>query len=104
MRQWRVPYSKFGDGSGLERVAAVARRLGTDLAAFGENGAVIVGSNGKGSTAAMTTALLQQHTGASVGLFTSPHIFDLNERFKIDGDDISDDDLQTHWERVVAAI
>ena len=103
MRPWRVPYPKFGDGPGLERVTAVAKRLGVDLAAFGEHGAVIVGSNGKGSTAAMTAALLQQ-TGASVGLFTSPHLFDLNERFKIDGEDISDEVLQRHWERVAAAI
>ena len=76
MRPWRVPYPKFGDGPGLERVSAVARRLGVDLAAFGQNGAVIIGSNGKGSTAAMTAALLQQGLNA-VGLFTSPHLLDL---------------------------
>ncbi len=103
MRPWRVPYPKFGDGPGLERVATVARRLGIDLSAFGQSGAAIVGSNGKGSTAAMAAALLQQ-TGAPVGLFTSPHLFDLNERFKIDGDDISDDELARHWRRVIDAI
>lgn len=103
MRAWRVPYPKFGDGPGLERVAAVAARLGIELAQFGKTGAVIVGSNGKGSTAAMTTALLTQ-TGKSVGLFTSPHLFDLNERFRIDDNDISDDDLERHWSRVRAAI
>ena len=103
MRPWRSPYPKFGDGPGLERVGAVARRLGVDLACFGKNGAVIVGSNGKGSTAAMTSALLQQ-TGKSVALFTSPHLFDLNERFKVDGEDISDEDLDRHWRRVIAAI
>ena len=83
MRPWRVPYPKFGNGPGLERVSAIARRLGVDLAAFGPSGAGIVGSNGKGSTAAMTAALLRQ-TGRPVGLFTSPHLFDLNERFNID--------------------
>ena len=41
MRSWRVPYPKFGDGPAPERVSAVARRLGVDLAAFGQNGAVI---------------------------------------------------------------
>lgn len=103
MNVWRVPYPKFGAGPGLERVAAVAQHLGIDLAAFGERSAVIVGSNGKGSTAAMTAALLQQ-TGESVGLFTSPHLFDLNERFRIDGEDISDDELGEHWRRVEAAV
>src|SRR6185312_6841549 len=78
------------------------RRLGVDLAAFGQSGAVIVGSNGKGSTAAMTAALLRQG-GRSVGLFTSPHLFDLNERFNIDGEDIDEEALQYHWDRVGAA-
>lgn len=102
MRIWRVPYPKFGKGPGLARVSAVAAKLGLNLAAFGTRGAVVVGSNGKGSTAAMTAALLQQG-GAGVGLFTSPHLFDLNERFRIDGEDIADDELQTHWDRVTAA-
>jgi dihydrofolate synthase / folylpolyglutamate synthase len=103
MRLWRVPYPKFGKGPGLERVALIADRLGVDFAGFGKQGAVIVGSNGKGSTAAMTAALMQQ-TGANVGLFTSPHLFALNERFRIGGKDISDDELAEHWERVSAAV
>lgn len=103
MRAWRVPYPKFGKGPGLERVKAIANELGVSLSHFGLDGAVIVGSNGKGSTAAMAASLLQE-TGASVGLFTSPHLFDLNERFRIDGEDIADDELQHHWNRVAAAI
>lgn len=103
MTIWRVPYPKFGDGPGLKRVAALAERLGLDLAAFGAAGAVIVGSNGKGSTAAMTAALLQQ-SARGVGLFTSPHLLDLNERFRINDEDISDAELGYHWARVVAAI
>lgn len=102
MKPWRLPYPKFGAGTGLDRVRAIAERLDLDLAGFGARGAVIVGSNGKGSTAAMTAALLQQ-TG-SVGLFTSPHLFDLNERFRVDGDDISDAALQHRWDRVAAAV
>ena len=103
MKPWRVPYPKFGQGPGLERISAVAKRLGLDLPGFGAPGAVIVGSNGKGSTAAMTAALLQQ-AGASVGLFTSPHLMDLNERFRIGGEDISDADLALHWDRVEVAV
>ncbi|QGZ94973.1 glutamate ligase domain-containing protein [Terricaulis silvestris] len=103
MRLWRVPYPKFGHGPGLERVSAIADKLGLDLAGFGEKGAVIVGSNGKGSTAAMTAALLAQG-GANVGLFTSPHLFALNERFRIGDEDISDEELEHHWDRVAAAV
>lgn len=102
MKIWRVPYPKFGAGSGLERVAAIGAELGLDLAGFGADGAAIVGSNGKGSTAALTAAILRQ-TGAKVGLFTSPHLFALNERFNSDGEDVDDDALEHHWARVAAA-
>lgn len=103
MRPWRVPFPKFGDGPGLERVRTAASELGLDLASFGAAAAVVTGSNGKGSTAAMCAALLAQ-ARAPVGLFTSPHLFDLNERFRIGDEDISDDELAHHWARVVAAI
>lgn len=63
MKIWRVPYPKFGDGPGLERVAGVAARLGVDLARFGEAGVGVVGTNGKGSTAAMCASLLRQSPG-----------------------------------------
>ncbi len=103
MKIWRVPYPKFGAGPALERVSAIAEYLGVHLADFGEDGAVIVGSNGKGSTAAMCAALLEQ-PGASVGLFTSPHLLALNERFRVGGEDISDAELEKHWKRVSTAI
>lgn len=103
MRPWRVPFPKFGHGPGLERVQTVAAELGVDLAAFGANAAVITGSNGKGSTAAMCASLLAQAC-APVGLFTSPHLFDLNERFRIGDEDISDDELSHHWAHVLDAI
>lgn len=99
MNIWRVPYPKFGVGPGLDRCVAIARRLGVDLASFGARGAVIVGSNGKGSTAVMCASLLAQ-TNKNVGLFTSPHLFALNERFRVGDDDISDEELGRHWERV----
>ncbi len=103
MTIWRVPYPKFGMGPGLARCAAVAHQLGINLSDFGERGAVIVGSNGKGSTAAMCASVLTQST-REVGLFTSPHLFALNERFRIGDEDISDDELGVHWERVRRAI
>ncbi len=44
----------------------------------------IGGTNGKGSTAAMVAAVLQQ-SGKRVGLYTSPHLIDFRERIRING-------------------
>lgn len=46
--------------------------------------AVITGSKGKGSTAAILAKLLQ-HLGHRVGLITSPHMVDWRERIRMDG-------------------
>ncbi|EQD43965.1 folylpolyglutamate synthase/dihydrofolate synthase, partial [mine drainage metagenome] len=72
---------------GLERVAAVAHRLGLDRP---ESLVITVaGTNGKGSTAAHVEALLRA-AGASCGLFTSPHFIHYNERIRIDGREADD--------------
>jgi len=52
----------------------------------------IAGTNGKGSTAAMLASILER-AGYKTGLFTSPYIERFNERIKINGKNISDDDL-----------
>ncbi|OGQ30501.1 MAG: hypothetical protein A3I75_00870 [Deltaproteobacteria bacterium RIFCSPLOWO2_02_FULL_50_16] len=53
----------------------------------------VAGTNGKGSTA-MTIAILLQQAGLRVGLFTSPHLIRLNERFWCDGRTIDDASLE----------
>ena len=52
----------------------------------------IAGTNGKGSTAAMTASILQQ-AGYRVGLYTSPYIYRFHERMQVNGVQISDEDL-----------
>ncbi len=52
----------------------------------------IAGTNGKGSTATMLAEILKQ-SGYKVGLYTSPYIEVFNERIKINGENISNDDL-----------
>ena len=52
----------------------------------------IAGTNGKGSTAAMTASVLQT-AGYRTGLYTSPHLMRYNERMHIDGVPISDEDF-----------
>lgn len=52
----------------------------------------IAGTNGKGSTAAMTANILQK-AGYCVGLYTSPYIISFNERMQVNGENISDEEL-----------
>ena len=52
----------------------------------------IAGTNGKGSTSKMLAACLQENN-YKTALFTSPHILKLNERFKVDNKNISDNEL-----------
>lgn len=52
----------------------------------------IAGTNGKGSTAAMTASILTR-AGYKTGLFTSPFIYRFNERMQIDGCQIADQDV-----------
>jgi dihydrofolate synthase/folylpolyglutamate synthase len=53
---------------------------------------LIAGTNGKGSTAATMTSILQA-SGLCTGLYTSPHLVRINERIRIGGEQIGDDDF-----------
>ena len=44
----------------------------------------IAGTNGKGSTASITAKILQ-NSGFTVGLYTSPHLINFNERIRVNG-------------------
>ena len=62
----------------------------------------ITGTNGKGSTAAMTAAILTA-AGYRTGLYTSPHLWRFHERFQVDGRPIPDEALGRIGERVLEA-
>src|SRR5579864_4216398 len=53
---------------------------------------LIAGTNGKGSTAATLASILQA-SGLKTGLYTSPHLIRINERIRVNGNEISDDDF-----------
>ncbi|MCL2366181.1 MAG: bifunctional folylpolyglutamate synthase/dihydrofolate synthase [Oscillospiraceae bacterium] len=76
---------------GLERTRALLAALGNpekDLKFVH-----IAGTNGKGSTAACIAAVLQQ-AGYRTGLYTSPYIIRFNERMQVNGEQISDEELE----------
>jgi dihydrofolate synthase/folylpolyglutamate synthase len=63
----------------------------------------IAGTNGKGSTAAMLESILRA-AGLRTGLYTSPHLERINERIRINGENISDEDFAAAWSRVHSSI
>jgi dihydrofolate synthase/folylpolyglutamate synthase len=61
----------------------------------------IAGTNGKGSTAAMTEAVLRA-AGLRTGLYSSPHLARFTERIRIDGREADGDRLAALDRRIVA--
>ena len=75
---------------GLERITTLLEKLGNphkDLKFVH-----IAGTNGKGSTAAMTASILRK-AGYCTGLYTSPYIYQFGERMQVNGELISDEEL-----------
>ena len=75
---------------GLHRMERLMAELGHPERASGI--VHVAGTNGKGSTAAMIESGLRA-AGRSTGLYTSPHLTRINERFELDGEPVSDNDL-----------
>ncbi|WP_178861743.1 bifunctional folylpolyglutamate synthase/dihydrofolate synthase [Thiomicrorhabdus cannonii] len=75
---------------GLERVSDVARRL--EVTRPAEFVISVAGTNGKGSSVAMLSAVLDAQ-GYRVGTYTSPHILRFNERIQINGQPVEDREI-----------
>ena len=84
---------------GLERVRAVAQRLGVLLPA--PSNIVVAGTNGKGSTTAFVEALLRA-AGRSAGTTTSPHLHRFNERIRVNGREADDATIVAAFEGIEA--
>jgi dihydrofolate synthase / folylpolyglutamate synthase len=67
---------------GLERMKALLRRMHNPQHAF--RSIHIAGTNGKGSTASIAAAILTAHDHKT-GLHTSPELFDVTERMRVNG-------------------
>jgi len=72
----------------LENILVLAERLGHPERAYPSTH--IAGTNGKGSAAAFLESILR-HAGLRTGLNTSPHLEKINERIRINGQEISDE-------------
>jgi dihydrofolate synthase/folylpolyglutamate synthase len=60
---------------------------------------LIAGTNGKGSTAATLSAILRV-AGYKTALYSSPHLLRINERIRVDGEQISDPEFGEIYDRV----
>ncbi|MEI8354863.1 MAG: hypothetical protein WCG31_01995 [Deltaproteobacteria bacterium] len=91
---------RFGMKPGLERIRTLLNRLSNPEKRL--NVIHLAGTNGKGSTAAFLSAILTSG-GYRVGLFSSPHLIHFTERFRINGVEITESDVVSVAERVIAA-
>jgi dihydrofolate synthase/folylpolyglutamate synthase len=92
---------RFGVSLGLERVERLLAEVGHPE--HGLRGALIGGTNGKGSVVAMVRASLVA-AGHRVGTMPKPHLVSYRERVAVDGEPISADDFAAAVARVLPAI
>ena len=88
---------KFTSKNPLDHTKALLKRLGNP-----QNTMKVIhvaGTNGKGSVCAYLDSMLR-NGGYHVGLFTSPHLVKINERFKIDGVMVTDEEFIKAFEAV----
>lgn len=81
----------------LERLRAALAQLGEPQR--GLRSILVVGTNGKGSTAASLASLLSAH-GPRIGLYTSPHLVRVEERIRVAGRPIGAADLDRQLDRL----
>ena len=63
----------------------------------------VAGTNGKGSVCAFLSSMLTEG-GKRTGLFTSPHLVKINERFQINNEPVSDEIFLNAYERVMKLV
>src|SRR6516162_1870565 len=85
----------------LEKVSALLERLGRPDRTYPI--VHIAGTNGKGSTAAFLESILRA-AGFRTGLNTSPHLERINERIRINGEEVSDQIFAETFTRVQEVI
>ena len=90
---------KHGIKLGLDTITALVERLGTPQARY--RSVHIAGTNGKGSTAALTAAILQA-AGYRVGLYTSPHLVEFRERIRVNGRMVEESEIARLTDRIKA--
>lgn len=92
---------KFTTKHPLEHTRMLMERLGNP--STGRKIIHVAGTNGKGSVCSYLDSMLRCG-GKSVGLFTSPHLIRINERYIINGQNISDEAFLSAFEKVMEMV
>jgi dihydrofolate synthase/folylpolyglutamate synthase len=92
---------RFGMKLGTERTRAILDRLGKPD--HGLQGALIAGTNGKGSMAACLASILQA-AGHDVGFMPKPHLIAYTERIQVNGVPISEHDFVKTLEELIPTL
>ncbi|HLW74954.1 MAG TPA: bifunctional folylpolyglutamate synthase/dihydrofolate synthase, partial [Gammaproteobacteria bacterium] len=82
---------------GLERVQRVLEAMGLSRPVFPV--LTVGGTNGKGSCVALLEAILRA-AGYHTGAYTSPHLLRYNERLRVDGSLVADEEFCAAFERI----
>src|SRR5260370_18599511 len=96
-RELAAPTQAAATKFDLENITVLAERLGRPDRAY--PGVHIAGTNGKGSTAAFLESILR-HAGFRTGLNTSPHLEKINERIRINREEIADQAFAESFTRI----
>lgn len=100
-RELAAPTQASAAKFNLENIAILAKSLGHPEQKY--SSVHIAGTNGKGSTAAFLESILR-HAGYRPGLYTSPHLERINERIRVNGNEISDEAFAAVFSRIHRAI
>ena len=92
-------YSLRNQGSnyGIERMELLLDQMGREVLSFPV--IHVAGTNGKGSTCAMLDSIYRSN-GYKVGLFSSPHLVELGERIRVNGEILSELELLQYVEKL----
>jgi len=88
---------RFGIKLGLDVIRDLLRRLGNPHESF--PAIHVTGTNGKGSVCAYLASIFRA-AGHRVGLYTSPHLVKFNERIRVDGVMIADENVARLYARI----
>ena len=98
--EWLYGTQTFGVKLGLDGMRRLADALGLAVPGpVAPRFIHVAGTNGKGSTCAMIHSICRA-AGLRTGLYTSPHLVSLRERFRLNGELISEEELCAGLERI----